>query len=147
MSASATPKTPAQVVAHYLETFFNHDIDKTLECLTEDVSWHVQGAPGLPTIGDRRGKEQVRRWLQSFPAHFEPIAFEVLKTFENGDDVVLVGHFTHRILDTGKCFTSRFAAVCSVRDGKLSRYDFLEDSFGLWSAFQQGPDGANSNAD
>lgn len=136
MTGSTTPKTPAEVVAHYLQTFFGHDIDKTLDCLTDDVSWHVQGAPGVPTVGDRQGKDEVRQWLQLFPDHFEPIAFEVLKTFEKEDDVVLVGHFTHRIIDTGKHFTSRFAAVCTVRDGKVSDYDFLEDSFGLWNSFQ-----------
>jgi uncharacterized protein len=128
--------TPTQVVQHYFDTFFGHDIDKTLECLTEDVLWRVQGAADVPTIGTRHGRAEVREWLELFPEHFHPVSFEIQRTFESGDQVVLVGEFTHRIIDTGKEFGSDFAAICTVRDGKLAAYNFLEDSFGLWQAFQ-----------
>lgn len=46
-----TEMTPTQVVQHYLETFFKKDVEKTLQCLTEDVVWKVQGASDVPTIG------------------------------------------------------------------------------------------------
>ena len=128
--------TSSQVVQNYFDTFFTHDVDKTLDCLTDDVEWRVQGATDVPTIGVRHGKEEVREWLQLFPQHFEPLDFEIARTFENGDQVVVIGHFTHRIRDTGKEFSSDFATICTVRDGKLAAYNFLEDSYGLWDAFQ-----------
>lgn len=131
-----TERTPGQVVQHYLDTFFKKDLDKTLECLTEDVVWKVQGAASVPTIGLRRGRDEVRAWMALFPANFEPLEFHVERTFENGDQVVITGHFKHRILSTGKEFVSDFAAICSVRDGKVSAYNFIEDSYALWKAFQ-----------
>ncbi|WP_158169964.1 nuclear transport factor 2 family protein [Mycolicibacterium smegmatis] len=124
------------VVQNYFDTFFSHDIDQTLECLTDDVRWHVQGAPDVPTIGTRRGKDEVREWMLLFPRHFQPLSFAIEHTFEHGDHVVVVGHFSHRIIDTGKEFSSDFATICTVRDGKLASYNFIEDSFGLWNAFQ-----------
>ena len=39
---------------------------------------------------------------------------------------------------TGREFASDFAAICSVRDGKVSAYNFLEDSYALWHSFQHG---------
>jgi ketosteroid isomerase-like protein len=131
-----TKRTPGQVVQHYLDTFFKKDVDKTLECLTDDVVWKVQGSASVPTIGLRRGRDEVRAWMALFPVNFEPLEFHVERTFENGDQVVITGHFKHRILSTGKEFVSDFAAICSVRDGKVSAYNFIEDSYALWKAFQ-----------
>ncbi len=131
-----TKRTSGQVVQHYLDTFFKKDVDKTLECLTDDVVWKVQGAASVPTIGLRRGRDEVRAWMALFPVNFEPLEFHVERTFENGDQVVITGHFKHRILSTGKEFVSDFAAICSVRDGKVSAYNFIEDSYALWKAFQ-----------
>ncbi len=128
--------TPGQVVRHYLDTFFKKDVEKTLECLTEDVVWKVQGAAEVPTIGLRRGRDQVRAWMALFPVNFEPLEFHVERTFESGDQVVITGNFKHRILSTGNVFVSDFAAICSVRDGKVSAYNFIEDSYALWRAFQ-----------
>lgn len=128
--------TASQVVQNYFDVFFSHDVDKTLQCLTDDVVWRVQGAADVPTIGTRHGRQQVREWLELFPKHFQPMDFDIQRMFESGDQVVVIGHFTHRILDTGKEFSSDFATICTVRDGKLAAYNFLEDSYGLWDAFQ-----------
>ena len=133
---ATTEMTAGQVVQHYLDTFFKKDVDKTLDCLTEDVVWKVQGAPDVPTIGVRRGREQVREWMALFPPNFQPLNFKVERIFESDDQAVLTGHFTHRILSTGKEFSSDFAVICSVRDGKVSAYNFIEDSYALWRSFQ-----------
>lgn len=133
---TSTSMTPGQVVQNYLDTFFRKDVEETLACLTEDVIWKVQGAAEVPTIGVRHGREAVRSWLALFPDHFEPLDFRIDRTFESGDQVVMIGTFRHRIVDTGKEFGSDFAAICSVRDGKVSAYNFIEDSYGLWRAFQ-----------
>ncbi|WP_176331615.1 nuclear transport factor 2 family protein [Burkholderia vietnamiensis] len=128
--------TPGEVVQHYLDTFFQKDVDRTLDCLTDDIVWKVQGAPNVPTVGVRHGKAEVREWMSLFPAYFQPQEFCVERTFESGDQVVVMGHFTHRILGTGSEFKSDFAAVCTVRGGKVSAYNFLEDSYALWKSFQ-----------
>lgn len=134
--AIETEPTPAQVVQHYLDTFFKRDVDKTLQCLTDDVVWKVQGAADVPTIGERRGKEEVRAWMALFPTNFEPLEFRIDRTFESGDQVVITGRVRHRILSTGREFASDFAAICSVRNGRVSAYNFLEDSYALWRSFQ-----------
>jgi uncharacterized protein len=133
-----TPLTdsPAQVVRHYLDTFFEKDVAKTLACLTHDVHWKVQGAAGVPTVGERRGRAEVKEWLALFPEHFAPQSFHVDTVFENGDKVVVTGSFSHRILTTGQVFHSDFAALCTVRDGQISAYNFMEDSYALWQAFR-----------
>ncbi|NID05651.1 nuclear transport factor 2 family protein [Luteibacter jiangsuensis] len=131
-------RTAGQVVQSYLDTFFSKDLEKTLACLTDDVVWKVQGAPDVPTIGVRKGKDAVREWMALFPPNFVPLDFQVERIYESGDQAVLTGHFTHRIVSTGKNFSSDFAVICTVRDGKIAAYNFIEDSYGLWRAFQPG---------
>lgn len=126
----------SEVVKNYLDTFFTKDIEKTLNCLTEDVIWHVQGASDVPTIGTRKGKEEVRTWLELFPTNFKPLEFEIERFFDQDDECVVTGHFKHEILSTGKIFASEFAAICKVRENKICSYSFLEDSYGLWESFQ-----------
>jgi uncharacterized protein len=130
------PMSPGRVVRHYLDTFFEKNVEKTLDCLADDVRWKVQGAADVPTVGERRGKQAVRDWLALFPVNVEPLAFCVDTVFEEGDKVVVTGEFTHRIKSTGREFRSDFAALCTVRDGKISAYNFIEDSYALWRAFQ-----------
>ena len=133
---NAIDMTAGQVVQHYLDTFFKGDADRTLECLTDDVVWKVQGAADVPTIGERQGKEEVRAWMAMFPTNFEPLEFRIDRTFESSDQVVITGHVRHRILSTGREFGSDFAAICSVRGNQVSAYNFLEDSYALWRSFQ-----------
>ena len=134
--AHTKPKPPGEIVKNYLDTFFEKNVEKTLDCLADDVTWKVQGAATVPTIGERRGKDAVREWLALFPRHFVPLAFHIDRIFEQGEQVVVTGSIAHRIVDTGREFKSDFAAVCEVRDEKISAYSFIEDSFALWRAFQ-----------
>ena len=134
--ANPNASKPAQVVKAYLDTFFSKDVEKTLECLTDDVTWKVQGASDVPTIGVRHGKEEVRKWLGLFPENFKPLTFETDRFFEQDDECVVTGRLKYRTISTDKEFESEFAAICTVRDGKISSYKFLEDSYALWNSFQ-----------
>ncbi|WP_421943259.1 nuclear transport factor 2 family protein [Pedobacter sp.] len=127
---------PSQVVKNYLDTFFSKDIEKTLDCLTDDVVWQVQGAAKVPTIGTRKGKDEVRAWLELFPVNFKPLEFKIERFFDQDDECVITGHVKHQILSTDRIFASDFAAVCRIREGKICSYKFLEDSYGLWESFQ-----------
>ncbi|WP_338664651.1 nuclear transport factor 2 family protein [Pararoseomonas sp. SCSIO 73927] len=129
--------TPREVAQHYLDTFFEGDVDKTLECLTDDVAWKVQGAGDVPMSGVRRGRDEVRAWMALFPMYFEALEFHIERTFDSGNQAAVTGNLKHRILSTGKEFTSDFAMICSVRDGRISAYNFIEDSYALWRAFQR----------
>lgn len=130
-------KSAGEIVKEYLDAFFSKDVEKTLAFLSDRVEWRVQGAPGVPTVGVRYGHDAVREWLALFPKHFKPLEFEIDRTFDGGDQAVITGRLKHQILDTGRKFETFFAAICSVKDGKITAYNFLEDSYWLWAAFQE----------
>lgn len=123
------------IVKKYFDSFLTHDPDKTLAVITDDVRWEVQGAPNVPTVGKFHGKEEVRRWLEIFNKNFKPLRIHFDKYFENGDDVVALGSFTHVALPTNKEVSSEFAAHLSVSGDRISVYRFYEDSYALYDVF------------
>jgi ketosteroid isomerase-like protein len=123
------------VVKKYFDSFLTHDADKTLAVVTDDIRWEVQGAPNVPTVGKFHGKEEVRKWLEIFTKNFKPLNIQFDKYFENGDDVVTLGSFTHLALPTNKEVSSEFAAHLVVRGDKIAVYRFFEDSYALYAAF------------
>lgn len=133
------PLTPIEVVQKYLGTLFAHDVNRTLDMLTDDIVLHVQGAANVPTAGLHHGKEEVRRWLELLPLNFRPLYFKTYRFFESGDEVVFIGSFRHLVLPTGNEVSSEFAAHCVTRGGKVAAYKFLEDSYALYRAFQIEP--------
>jgi 3-oxoadipate enol-lactonase len=127
--------TPGAVVQSYFDAFGAGDLDAALALLTDDVVWHVDGALSVPTIGLVRGRERVRRWLTEFPDGFTPRVFAIDRLFENGDEVVATGRFRHLARRTGRVVGSDLAIRFRVRDGRIARYQILEDSLLLSRAF------------
>ncbi len=128
-------QSPIEIVKAYFDAFLKGDSAAVLSMLTDDVLWHVQGAPNVPTVGLWQGKEQVKQWLLNFPQQFKPLAFELDRYFESGDEVIVTGRFKHLALSTNREVGSELAIHFQVRDGLISSYKILEDSYALFVAF------------
>ncbi len=127
--------TPKAIVQQYFQAFGAGDLEAILACLHDDVVWNVAGAPHVATVGLLQGKARVQRWLERFPQEFQPLEFVIDDFFELGDDVLTTGRFRHRILSTGRIAGSDLAIRFTVRDGRISRYQILEDADILARAF------------
>lgn len=126
---------PSWVVRAYFDAFGRSDVDAALGLLTDDVVWHVDGAVTVPTVGFLRGRDRVRLWLASFLDNFVPRVFAINRLFELNDEVIAFGYFRHTVVSTGRTVGSDLAIRFTVRDGRIARYQILEDSLGLTRAF------------
>ncbi len=127
--------SPTEIVQAYFATFLSGDLDATLAMLSEDVTWAVQGAPNVPTVGTLQGKQQVKDWMLNFPKQFKPLVFELDRYFESGDEVIVTGRFKHLVLTTQREVGSELAIHFIVKDGLICSYKILEDSYALHTAF------------
>ncbi len=127
--------TPLAVVQAYFAAFGAGDLDGVLALLADNVVWHVDGSVTVPTIGLLRGRERVHRWLSEFPNGFTPRVFAIDRLFESGDDVMALGRFRHLARATGRVVGSDLAIRFTVRDGRIERYQIMEDSLLLARAF------------
>lgn len=132
------------------------DIDSVLNCLDDNVVWHVDGSVTVPTVGLLRGKQRVRRWLENFPHSFTAQQVVLDTLVADNKDVIAIGHFRHlahlprngeqtdaslaeeRDIGSQHRFVDgHFALRFSVHKEKITRYQIYEDSLVLARAFDQ----------
>ncbi|GAA3188180.1 hypothetical protein GCM10010486_65870 [Nonomuraea roseoviolacea subsp. carminata] len=130
--------TPADVALAYLDAFGDGDVDSALGLLSQDVIWHVDGAPGVPTVGLRQGRDRVAQWIADFPSTFEPRGGQIFTVTGHGDEAVVCGRFHLLVRATGRTVEGDYAIRFTVRDGKIGRYQIFEDSLALAAAFDTG---------
>ncbi|MEM6159327.1 alpha/beta fold hydrolase [Erwinia sp. P6884] len=132
---NAPVMNPTEVVKAYLAAFAQKDWGKAIALLHEEVIWHVDGDANVPTVGLLRGPVQVRKWLERFPSHFEPLDFTLAEFIEQDENVLVLGRFRHLITETGNRVGSDMVIHFKVSQSKISRYQIFEDSALLSRAF------------
>lgn len=83
---------------------------------------------GHPLDGTRRGPEATRGVRAAFATTFEPEPFEIDVVVETADRAWASGKFRHRVRATGRLFASDRALKLELRDGRIRRHRFFEDS-------------------
>lgn len=124
-----------ETVEAYLAAFAKGNVDEIAVLLDDHVVWHIDGEPGVSTVGLLKGPEQVMRWLHSFPHNFKPLDFSVKDIISHNDSVLVMGRFRHTVLTTGNTVGSDMIIHFNVVRGKITRYQMFEDSALLARAF------------
>ena len=128
-----------QVTENWFAAFAAGDIARLAELLSDDVVWHVDGDPGVSTVGLLQGRDKVIAWLKSFPQHFLAREFVISHYYGDQENVLAVGRFRHTILSTGQTVGSDMVIRFTVRDQQICRYQIYEDSLLLKQAFTAQP--------
>ena len=127
--------TAKQVVETYLTAFAAGRVDEIVSLLADDVVWHIDGEPGVSTVGLLQGPEQARRWLMAFPQNFRPREFVINEIIAQHDSVLVLGRFRHTVVSTQHTVGSDMIIHFTVTNGKIRRYQIFEDSALLARAF------------
>ena len=117
-----------EVVRGTYEAFGRGDIPALLELLTEDVEWTLQGPPEIPFAGTARGRAAVAAFFARVAETIEFLRFEPRQFVARGDTVVVLGYERNRIKSTGRTFEQEWAHTYTLRDGKIARGRFFEDT-------------------
>jgi ketosteroid isomerase-like protein len=70
-------------------------------------------------------------------ANQETLEFEPREFIAQGDKVVSLGHYRWRVKTTGREFSSDFAHVFTVRDGKIVSFQEYTDTASAARAYQK----------
>ena len=98
----------------------------------EDLVFEIQGDEGaMPWIGRATGRPALVAFLRDLRALTEPLAFEVEDILASDDRAAIIGALQTRITATGRIMASQFAIVLTIVEGKVVRFQMLEDSFRL----------------
>jgi ketosteroid isomerase-like protein len=117
--------------------FGRGDMATVMAGLSDDIEWVLPGPKEvIPFAGTHRGREAV---AQFFLQMNETLEFEQLEPREfvaQGDKVVVLGHSRDRMKSTGRTIENEWAAVVTVRDGKVARYQIYEDTAAIVSGLR-----------
>ncbi len=129
-------KTNIEIIKTYFEHFLKGEKEKVFEMLNNDVVWSVKGSDNVPTVGQRKGIDEINSFIEKFQANFQPKSFNILHYFEQDNKVFAIGNFTHFVIPTQKEISSDFLIEFIVENSKISSYKILENSYALYLAFQ-----------
>lgn len=122
-------RTVQQVYENFKgENLRSADMKSLLDLYSEDVEWQVPEMENVPFAGKRRGLESVREFFASVAETVELLHFEPREFIAQGEKVVVLGRYSWRVRATGKEFSSEWAHVYTVRDGKIVRFHEYMDT-------------------
>jgi ketosteroid isomerase-like protein len=109
-----------EIVADTIAAFNRGDLDAGSDFWTDDLDYRVaQGAPDDP--GPIRGKEAMRTYVEDWLDTFDDFRGEVIELIDAGDDVIVVMRIGGRAKLSGVETDLTFAAIYTIRDGKIAR--------------------------
>jgi len=135
-----TSDQSTKTVSNFFEALGKGDSDAAINLFDEQAQIIlVRPSENRSTeelYGTYTGKKGAADFLCNFSKTFSPQEFSVQNLIGNDQVAFANGNFTHKVIATGKLFSSIWALMCIVKNEKISEYRFYEDS----SAF----DAANS---
>ena len=125
------------VAQAFLEAAGSGDVSKLSELMSDDFVWHNEGDTSIPWIGNWEGKQTVlNTFLPAFGAGLNVTSWSTDYSFVNADQAVFMGTMSaitnHSGVDTGKF---SWAVRVHVENGKVKSWNWLEDSYALWKAY------------
>ena len=123
------------VVQQGYEALGRGDIPALLDLMADDVEWTLQGPPVIPWAGTRRGREGVAEFFSLLGENLEFERFEPREFVAQGDTVVVLGYERSLVKPTGRTFEQEWAHVYTLRDGKIAKGRFIEDTAAQVVAF------------
>jgi ketosteroid isomerase-like protein len=110
-----------QVVRDGFSALAHGGVDAAAEFWHPEINWRaMEGAPD--DVGEMDGIEAARRYVQDWYDMFDDLTSEIEELCDVGDDqVVAVIHNTGRAQRSGVPAELRYAALFTIRDGKIAR--------------------------
>ena len=100
-----------------------------------EVVFEIQGDDGvLPWIGRKTGRRAIVNFIRDIRTLTEPITFEVDDILASNSRAAIIGALQTQIKGTGKIITTQFAIILTITGNVVTRFQMLEDSFGVSKA-------------
>jgi ketosteroid isomerase-like protein len=115
------------------------DPDAIVELFAEGMTWDVPGdTSAFPWIGRQSGRQAVRAFLAETAAKVARIRIEVDDILASDTRAVMLGRLASRVKRTGRMIATDFAIILTIAEGRITRFQMLEDSFAVSQAAQAG---------
>ena len=115
---------------------YNELSQSTIDICTDEVSWSYYGFPGLPFIGDFRGKDGVKQFFESLRLTINPLDYKCHELIVDGERAVVLGSAKVLVKPTGKEFEHNWCHVYNLKNERIVDFrGFTSNPHGLALAF------------
>ena len=127
------------------------DIDHVRSLTTPDVTYVSLNYDNpdlhkiMPWCGTNKGVSAVINNLQMIYGCWDVLEFNPGEIFGSDDRVALFGSFKYRSKVVNKIVSSPFAIFAKLKDGKISYFQFMEDTFATAASFFDDKTGTYKN--
>lgn len=120
-----------------LDHMTNRNLEGLLSLFAEKVDWDIPGdTENVPWLGKRHDRNGVREFYELLWENTEPVNAMIDQIIVQGSQCALSGKFTTRMLSTEKIVKSPFMIHFSTKEGRITRYRLLEDSYAVSKSIQ-----------
>ena len=123
------------VVAQVFERFAAGDMPGLLSFQSDEVVWDHRG-PDSPINNLYKGKTGVTEFLDMLSTTQEVLEFEPRDFFANENQVVTLGHFRFKVIETDREWASDFAMVFTIKEGLVTHWRPIFDYTAEAMAYQ-----------
>ncbi len=127
--------TNVDVVQQAYAALGRGDIPALQSFLIDDVEWSLPGPSVIPWAGTRHGREGVAEFFSLIGETLEFEQFEARAFVGQGETVVVLGYERSLVKPTGRTFEQEWAHVYTLRNGKITKGRFFEDTAAQVVAF------------
>lgn len=137
--------SPLEVLNAFLQDAFDPEkVDDAAARLVADDATYVSlnfSNPELqkimPWAGTSHGREVFAKNFKGVSKHWALVDFKPLESLVDGDKVALFGSFTLRSRTLDISATSPMAVLAKVADGKITYFQYMEDTFATALTFRR----------
>lgn len=117
-----------ELVKKAYSAFQTGDVPTLLETFSDNVEYHITGAPDIPYAGVFKGKEAIVGFLQNLNEVLEFTKFEVTEMITEGDLAVAFVDIAANVRANGNSYSAMAVHRIDVKDGQLARFEDFTDT-------------------
>jgi hypothetical protein len=126
-----------KLVESLYDAFKRGDIAPIIAALTPKVNWTVNGRPkDYPCFGTWTGPADVQKFFGLVAETEQATDFSPREFSAAGDKVFVTGHYTWKILKTGRTVDSDWIHVFKLDNGKVTSFREFNDTAQIAEAYR-----------
>ena len=134
VSAQMVKQNISETVKNLYAEFGRGDMATVLDTLSDDIEFVLPGPADIPMSGTYRGKQAVQAWFGTLVGTLD-FQIEPREFIAQGDKVVVLVTREGTVRHNGRKFAVRDAHIFTVRDGKITHHEAIEDTAAVVAAY------------
>jgi ketosteroid isomerase-like protein len=121
-----------QLVQQFFTCLTQRNLIKLTALFAREIDWYIPGNETLvPWTGQRNKRSEIKQFFQLLWQNTEPVSAKVDHVVTDEHVSIITGEFSTKMLSTGKIVDSIFCIQITFKDGLITRYRLLEDSYAV----------------